>query len=158
MQEILLFAKFDPSPKGSSKYTDNQDGFDLITDPVVHTMAQGSGSGAQVNALNLTFKGTKVQAATFQSLVKTNNKTPTKLTYTNMETINGKRTPLEKAEYEGLEFKNVLGEFTQGEPLGRIHLQATYTKVKSQLKEYDAKGKAGPSAKVDDDFEKGTFK
>jgi len=158
MQEQLEFAKFSPGPKGSSKYTDNKEGFTLAAPPTTQSMGQGSGSGAQLSSIHLQIVGTMVQWAAFEKLVKDNSKTPTKLTHTSMLKINGSRVPIQTAEYEGLEFKNVLANFSQGDQQGTIFVDATYTTAKRQIKEYDTKGKAGPSAKSDDDLEKGTFK
>jgi hypothetical protein len=158
MKEYLEFAKFDPAPKGTSQYPDNQGGFNLVAPATVGTVAQGSGAGVKFYPIHLQVEATKVQLAAFDKLVTTNDKKPTKLTLTSAHTVSGKREAIEVAVYGGLEFKNIMANFSQGEQKGVIFVDATYTTVEKQIKEFDENGKASPSAKVKIDLARGTYK
>lgn len=153
----LEYAKFTPGPTGQSKYPDNQGGFDLVGSADVGTTNQGSGSGPAVYPIHLQVKGTKVDWSEFRKRVATNDKKPTRLVLTSKYLLSGNRESMEESTYEGIEFKNVLPNFSQGEQKGVIFLDMTYTKVTSQLKAFGPDGKALPSSKSMTDLEKGSF-
>jgi hypothetical protein len=154
---MLEWAKFDPSPEGPSEYTKNLKGFDLIGEPTIGTVNQGAGSGVEVYPISIQAWGDKTHWVAFTKFNARNEKKTKKVTLTSGYMLDGKYVYTQKTTYEGLEVRNVVPNFSQGEQKGIIYLDLTYTKTDGDYKAYDATGKAKPTAKMKIDMNKGEF-
>lgn len=158
MEEILEFVKFDPGPLCKKTYDDHAGFHKLLNAQHESVTAQGGGSGAKYDPLDLQFNMGPVDAKTFVDMCRTNKKTAVKgLQYSSCYVFEGERKKQADVKYETLTIQKADSFPQPGSRDRLVVLRVGWVKAKGTIKQYDDEGQIEGSLPVDIDLSKGRY-